>query len=137
ETIYGRVYAAGLTDQTNGNDVAPNLLAQVGYGADGSDPASGWTWVDAMPNPGWDGSEPNNDEYQATLVAPAAGTHDYAYRFSGDGGATWVYCDGGAAGSSDGYDAANAGDLVTTAPPATGTLFFSEYIEGSSNNKAV
>ncbi|MCA9545288.1 MAG: lamin tail domain-containing protein, partial [Myxococcales bacterium] len=47
-----------------------------------------------------------------------------------DGGRTWTYCDGGDAGSSDGYDAASAGSLTVAevdpcdpnpcdAPPAT------------------
>ncbi|MCB9601659.1 MAG: hypothetical protein H6720_15150 [Sandaracinus sp.] len=115
-TVYGRVYVEGLTDQSAGNDPSSRLLAQVGYGAENSLPsAGGWSWIDAEPNPGWAGAEPNNDEYQAELTAPA-GTYDYAYRFSGDGGATWVYCDSDAAGSTNGYDVANAGVLTVSAP---------------------
>lgn len=141
-TVYGRVYAAGLTDTTAMTDVHPRLRAQLGYGPDASDPSTsaGWTWTGASANPGWNGAaagEPNNDEYQATFTLPAAGTYDYAYRFSGDGGATWVYCDTLPPGSSDGYQIANAGDLTTTAPVSTANLFFSEYVEGSSNNKAL
>ncbi|NUP11165.1 MAG: hypothetical protein HOW73_34400 [Polyangiaceae bacterium] len=118
-TVYGRVYAAGLTDQTTSNDPSPNLLGAVGYGPDGSDPAmGGWTWTAAIPNPAWNGTtfgEPNNDEYQAALVVPpsAGSPYDYAYRFSGDGGTTWTYCDSLAPGSSDGYQTANAGNLVS------------------------
>lgn len=120
-TVYGRVYAAGLTDTSGTNDPHPRLVAAVGVGPDGSDPASaaGWTWTTAMPNAGYGpaspGYEMNNDEYQANLAAPGPpGSFDYAYRFSGDGGTTWVYCDGQPAGSSDGYQTANAGALTST-----------------------
>src|SRR5690606_17276683 len=40
-------------------------------------------------------------------------------------------------GSSNGYSPDDAGQLVTVAPTVTANLYFSEYIEGSSNNKAV
>lgn len=72
--------------------------------------------------PGWNGAdvgEPDNDEYRAQ-VAPAAGTYDTAYRFSGDGGVTWIYCDldagEGSDGSEDGYQADNAGSLIVATP---------------------
>lgn len=147
ETIYGRVFAAGLTDvDPSLNDPHVQLVAQVGYGPDASDPTgSGWTWVNAVPNPTYDvitnpAPEPNNDEYQATITLPsAAGSpRDYAFRFSGDGGTTWTYCDTNGNTPAAPYDPALAGDMVTT-PVSTGTInvFFSEYIEGSSNNKAI
>lgn len=106
-TVYGRVYAAGLTDRTSVTDVDPALVAQVGYGPTSSDPALGaWTWIDASPNLGYGpsspGAEEDNDEYQGSLGTTTAGTYDYAYRFSGDFGATWTYCDVGDAGSTDG-----------------------------------
>lgn len=121
--VYGRVYVGGLTDRTTGNDLDTRLVAAVGYGADGSSPAGGgWTWTAAAPNAGYPGpgAEANNDEYQATFTAPsAAGSYDYAFRFSGDGGTTWTYCDtnagAGSDGSQDGYQPANAGALTVTA----------------------
>ncbi len=118
-TVYGRLYIAGLTDQSTANNLAPNVIAAVGYGPDGSDPAlGGWTWTSAVPNPGWDGAvagEPNNDEYQASMTIPssAGSPYDYAYRFSGDGGGNWTYCDGDNAGSSNGYAIADAGQMVS------------------------
>ncbi len=122
-TVYGRLYIAGLTDQSTGNDPVPAVVrGQVGYGPEGSDPsAGGWTWFEALPNPAWDGGaagEPNNDEYMAALVAPvSAGTYDYAYRFSGNAGATWLYGDKatgvpGEDGSENGYQPANAGKMT-------------------------
>ncbi|MCX7807053.1 MAG: hypothetical protein N2515_00470 [Deltaproteobacteria bacterium] len=117
-TVYGRVYVEGLTDRTQMNDPDPLLIAELGWGPVDSDPATStsWRWIRAAPNPGYGpGSpshEPNNDEYQATLTAEMVGIYNYAYRFSGDGGRTYLYCDGQDAGSSDGYQPANAGRLT-------------------------
>ena len=125
-TVYGRVYDEGITDQTNGVDASPLLVGQAGYGPDGSEPAGNpdWKWATATGNPAWDAAtagEPDNDEYQATLVAPAAGTYDHAFRFSLDGGGSWTYCDraagAGSDGSEDGYQVANAGGLVSLPSP--------------------
>jgi hypothetical protein len=116
--VYGRLYIAGLTDQSPFNEPAAAVDAWVGYGPDGSDPAvdPGWTWIPATPNPGWNGDdfgEPNNDEYQATMVVPAPGTYDLAYRFSGDSGGTFTVCDGDPGGSTTGYSPADAGALAS------------------------
>lgn len=116
-TVYGRVYAAGLTERTGATDTDALLVGEVGYGPDASHPSMpSWTWVRGTANvgygPGSAGYEPNNDEYQAPLVAPATGAYDFAFRFSGDGGLTWTYCDTLDAGSSDGYQLANAGELT-------------------------
>lgn len=114
-TAYSRIYVEGLTDQTTGNDIDPQLVVEFGYGADGSDPGGGtWTWVTGAGNFGWNGmaaGEPNNDEYQGDLQFGEAGTFDYAARVSGDGGNTWVYCDldGLVEG---GYTSDQAGDAV-------------------------
>ena len=103
--IFGQVYADGVTELPG---QGPGIIAQLGYGADGSDPAlGGWTWVNATFNT----DVINNDQYMATLTISTPGTYDYAYRYSGDGGVTWLYCDFGA-GSSNGYAVADAGDLV-------------------------
>ena len=140
--VFGRVYIGGLTDLSGVNDPAPSVIGYVGYGPDGTDPAvdATWTWVAGTTNPGYGpaspGYEANNDEYQATLSVPAPGTYDYAFRFSGDNGTTFTYCDGQPAGSSDGYQPANAGQMTSNAV-AVPTLYFSEYVEGSSNNKAL
>jgi hypothetical protein len=61
--------------------------------------------------------EPNNDEYMATLVTPASGgDYDFAFRFSGDIGSTWLYGDKdtgapGEDGSENGYQPGNAGKM--------------------------
>jgi hypothetical protein len=119
-TVYGRVFEEGITDQSTAND--PSIVSQVGYGPDGTNPetASGWTFAASAPNAaygeGSPGFEATFDEHVGSFTAPAPGTYDFAYRFSLDGGTTYLYCDGGAAGSSDGYNPANAGQLTAVAP---------------------
>ncbi len=140
-TVFGRLFIAGLTDLNPINDPAVNVVGWVGVGADGSDPATdpSWTWTMAAPNPGWVGvgfPDQNNDEYQANLLLPPVGTYDYAFRFSGDGGTSFTYCDAGA-GSTDGYAAADAGQMTTQPAGAPGALFFSEYHEGTGLFKAL
>lgn len=115
--VYGRVYAEGLTTRTPMTDPDPMLVAEVGTGPRGTDPSSaGWVWTPASPNPGYGpsspGHEPNNDEYQGEVSRSMPGVYDYAYRFSGDGGRTWVFCDRLDPGSSDGYQPENAGVLT-------------------------
>ncbi|QDG51382.1 hypothetical protein FIV42_11715 [Persicimonas caeni] len=110
--VYGQLYIAGYTDTQSTVFDSPSIVSQLGVGPDNSDPstATGWSWTDASPNTGFDFSQ-NNDEYQATLTAPAtAGNYDYAYRFSGDGGQTWTYCDSN--GPGDGYVPSDAGQLT-------------------------
>ncbi len=136
--VYGRIFVAGLTDATAATDPAANVIGYVGYGPDGTDPAVDltWTWTPATPNaawmdPGFPGS--SEDEYVASLTAPVAGTYDYAYRFTGDGGTTFTYCDTDGTGGGASYEVANAG-AMTTVPNGDPTLmYFSEYLESGSN----
>jgi cysteine-rich repeat protein len=130
--VFGRVYIAGLTDQTPLNNTHPNVIAQFGFGPDGSNPAaspSGWTWANASPTLGYDGiaaGEQDNDEYTYAWTLPAPGAYDYAYRFSGDGGTTWTLCDlqpvGVPGGSANGYSPADAGQATVTPPPVLGVV---------------
>jgi len=139
QSVFGRVFIAGLTDVSGVNDPAAEVIGAVGYGPDGSNPSvsASWVWSDAAPNAGYNagspGYEANNDEYVATLTVPGPpGNYDFAFRFSGDSGATFTYCDSGN-GSADGYAPADAGQLIAR----QAALYFSEYLEGSSNNKAL
>ncbi len=142
--VFGRLFIAGLTDLSGVNDPAPSVIGYVGYGPDGTDPAvdPGWVWNAGVPNavygPASPGYEANNDEYQALLSVPSPpGAYDFAFRFSGDGGTTFTYCDGQPEGSSNGYAPADAGQMTSQAGGPPPVLFFSEYAEGSSSNKAV
>jgi hypothetical protein len=88
ETIYGQVYVAGLTDA---GAPASAIRAQVGFGAQGSDPAAWTTWRPMSINAGC--SCGNNYEYQGTLRPSTAGVYDLLVRFSTDNGLTWAYGD--------------------------------------------
>jgi hypothetical protein len=137
-TAYGQLLITGLTDlDRTANNPHPIVKGQVGYGPDASMPPTSWTWVDAVPNPGWTPSNNPNDEYMATFAVPPmlGSPYDLAFRFSGDDGATWTYCDLDGT-NNNGYTVDQAGAMTSTTS-VTPTLFFSEYIEGSSNNKAV
>src|SRR5205814_362732 len=62
----------------------------------------------------------NNAEYQAPVVFGTAGTYDYLYRFTDDGGVSWVY------GDQDGYvpggsPGTNLPGRATIHPPADTT----------------
>lgn len=103
-TVYGQIYIQGLTDEA-GDPGA--ILAQLAYGASGSDPAT-WNWQPMTFNSGHSGD--NNYEYQGELRTDTAGTFNYLVRFSDDGGRTWVY------GDQDGYVPGQAGSSGTNQP---------------------
>ena len=66
-TVFGRIFEAGLTDESTRNDPTPLIQAQVGYGPDNTNPADNdqWTWLNASPNEAYDGAglgdEANHD----------------------------------------------------------------------------
>ncbi len=101
---YGSLYIAGLTDVNQlGNDPAVNVVGQLGYGPANTAPAANtnWTWINAAPNPAYEpANTPNVDEYFADLNIPIPGSYSAVYRFSGNGGQTWVYA--GTSGSTSG-----------------------------------
>ncbi|MBU1538037.1 lamin tail domain-containing protein, partial [Myxococcota bacterium] len=124
--IFSKVWEQWLTDDT---DQGGFIISELGYGAQGSTPDGSWTWYPAVYNL----SILNDDEYMSRIQPDATGIYDYAFRYSLDGGLSWKLCD--LDGSDNGYDSLDAGELTVT--PAIPNLFFSEYIEGSGNNKAV
>lgn len=110
--VYSHVSVPGLTDQTaDGPDPAPWLRGEIGYGPVGALPTTHpqlFTWTSASPEanpPAW--VFWRHDRYETALAIPLAGLYDYAARFSGDYGATWLYCD--LDGSQNGYTAAQSG----------------------------
>ena len=102
----------GLTNLTaNGPDASPTLLAQVGFGFDGSLPAEVpelWTWFTATavedPPPAVPAQD---DRYVGVVAMTNTGIYDVAGRFSLDDGISWTYCD--LDGSANGYSATTAG----------------------------
>ncbi|MGE5156270.1 MAG: alpha-amylase family glycosyl hydrolase, partial [Betaproteobacteria bacterium] len=103
DTIYGQVYVAGLTDSAA---PASAILAQVGFGAQGSDPGSWPTWKPMSINGGCCGN--NNYEYMGTLRPSSVGVFDLLVRFSTDNGLTWTF------GDQDGF-------ILDANPPEPGT----------------
>ncbi len=119
DLIYGQVWIEG---ETVNPGATPGLMAQVGYGPDGSNPDSNpdWNWVDASFNT----DAGNNDEFKGALLPNATGEYDYAYRYSTTSGLTWLYAD--LDGTDNGYNPAQAGMLTVnpssdTTPPAAPT----------------
>ena len=131
---YGRIYIAGLTDfNVNGLDPDPNVIMEFGYGDDVANVDSWTNWATASPFVG----AGNDDEYRYDVTLPAPGSYHYLYRATGDGGMTWTYCDVDGYIPPDEPGDDSPGVMTTKAATAATSLFFSEYIEGSSNNKAV
>jgi hypothetical protein len=140
-TIAGRVQSLGVTDLTDATDTTAALVAELGWGPDGTDPATNasWTWQAAGPNTTYDataaGGEADVDEYETDLLVPSdtGSPYDYAYRFSGDAGATWTYCD---SDETTPLTTSEYGQMVATAPVVP-VLYFSQYVEGGGSNKAL
>jgi glycosidase len=119
DNAYGQVWIDGVTNQPG---ATPGLVAQLGFGPDGSDPDGNdaWAWGEAAFNT----DAGNNDEFVASLQPDAPGTFDYAYRYSVTDGRDWIYAD--LDGIQNGYSADQAGALTVnpsgdTTPPATPT----------------
>lgn len=85
-TVYGRVLSRGVTEAAG---AGAGIEAQLGYGAVATLPSDTWTWTNAAYNVDVAAGQ---EEWQADLVGPAAGTYSYAYRFRVQGG-PWTYCD--------------------------------------------
>lgn len=116
DPVYGQVWIDGATSQPG---PTLDLIAQVGFGPTGSNPAgSDWLWVDAAFNV----DVGNNDEFAARLLPTAVGEYDYVYRYSTTNGSEWLYADLSGPVSS-GALPANPGRLTVhpsadTTPPA-------------------
>ncbi len=84
------------------------LLAEVGYGAPGSDPRThgSWIWF-----PGWcERPRGDADEFKGAVRIETPGTFSYGWRFSTDGGLSWTYADDD--GAANGLQADRLGTLV-------------------------
>ena len=131
ENIYGQVYIEGVTELPG---ATTGLLAQVGYGPNNSDPRGnpGWIWSDAR----YTANSGNNDEFFGSLIPENVGEFDYLYRYTTDGGLTWVYAyiDGPIPDGT--YDPTNAGDLTVnpstdTTPPSAPVLAIADWSASS------
>lgn len=101
------VQSNGITDQTVNSDPDPRLLAQVGIGAENSDPsAGGWNWYDTEPDNVY--TDDFHDMYDGNIDPAPIGSYHVAARISGDKGMTWIYCDT----SDNTYDIPEAGEVT-------------------------
>ena len=120
DNAYGQVWIDGATSQPGATE---GLLAQLGFGPDGSNPDGNpdWIWVDASFNV----DAGNNDEFVASLLPEVTGRFDYVYRYSTTIGRDWVYADLDGPFASGGLPP-NPGDLTVNSSgdataPATPT----------------
>ena len=125
ETVYGRVYVGGVTDVAGDPGL---ILAEVGFGPVGSDPATWTNWWPMSHNAGCGGCG-NNYEYQGQMFPEAPGNYDYLVRFSTTNGDTWVfgdvdgwYPDPGQSQFNDPGDMTVNASADTTAPAAPTNL---------------
>ncbi|RKH61179.1 lamin tail domain-containing protein [Corallococcus llansteffanensis] len=132
--IFSQFYDADITTRNlNGNDFHPRIEAQLGYGADATNP-EGWTWTQAGFNAGY--SAPggsNDDEMKASLRIPTPGTFSYGFRYRfTDAGAPWVYCDQNGAA----VPPAGTYGSVTVHAPLTNHVVISEFCGGNGSGTA-
>lgn len=112
-TILGQLYKDTITESAG---PAASVVAQLGYGAIGSDPTtSAWTWVSTN----YDSQVGDNDQYAGEFSIDDAGTYAYTYRFSLDNGGTWTAADLDGAGSAPGlsFDSDKLGKLTVVEHP--------------------
>ena len=88
DDVYGQVWIDGYTNQSG---PTPGLIAQAGFGPEGSNPDgnANWIWETA----GFNVDAGNNDEFRASFLPQVIGTFDYVYRYSTTNGSDWLYAD--------------------------------------------
>jgi hypothetical protein len=86
EPVLGQIRIENVTSKAG---PARNLIAQLGYGSQGSDPRTWSTWTPME----WSADVRNNDEWKGVLQPDAPGTYSYLVRFSTSGGERWIYAD--------------------------------------------
>jgi glycosidase len=121
-TYYGRVYVHGLTDASGDPS---GILAQLGFGPQGSDPAT-WNWTNMTVNAAC-GDCGNNYEYQADIRPPQPGTYSVLVRFSTSGGDSWTYGDQNNIGTGTPGVLTATANADTTPPAAPANLRVTDW----------
>jgi hypothetical protein len=105
--VSGRALIQGVTAQPG---AAVGLVAQLGYGPNGTDPATtpGWNWYDAS----YSSEAAGSDRFIGTFPGMGSGEYDYCFRYSYYGAIVYADLDG----SNNGYSPAQAGALTVTPP---------------------
>jgi len=112
DPIEAQVLAQGITDTSTGD--SGKITAEIGFGAVGKDPSkeAGFKWFKARFNRD-DAS--GYDIYDGALTVPLSQTYDVAFRFSQDGGQSWIYADTDETDLS--YQTGKAAKITATDPP--------------------
>lgn len=106
--VYGRVFAAGVTDRDGG---VPAVTMELGLGPAGVQPDQGtWTWQPSTFNVSVMGG---GAEFQSTLPAQPQGVYAYAWRARLGSTGAYTYCD--LDGSQNGFQTNQAG-VFSVAP---------------------
>lgn len=117
DSVYGQLWIDGVTGQAGPTS---GLIAQLGYGEQGSDPRGWTTWS----NMEFNTDAGNNDEYRGVMQPATPGSYSYFTRYSTDDGTTWTYGDlDGIEGGSFGEQTDQPGAMTVrpsadTEPPA-------------------
>jgi glycosidase len=116
DNAYGQVWIDGATNQPG---ATPSLKAQLGFGPQGTDPATNpdWVWVDAAFNT----DAGNNDEFVASMLPETVGTFDYTYRYTTTNGRDWFYAVSGPNNSPSPFGQLTVNASGDTTAPATPT----------------
>jgi hypothetical protein len=88
DDVYGQVWIDGYTNLPG---PTPGLIAQAGFGPEGSNPDGNATWI--WESASFNVDTGNNDEFKASFLPQEVGTFDYVYRYSTTNGSTWLYAD--------------------------------------------
>jgi hypothetical protein len=118
DDVFGQVWIDGVTSLPG---PTPGLMAQAGFGPEGTNPdgAPGWVWSDAFFNV----DAGNNDEFLAYFLPTEVGDFDYLYRYSVADGAIWLYADLDGPVPAGGMPP-NPGKLTVIPEPRTVTITF-------------
>ena len=107
--ISGLVFEGGVTE---GTGQGAGIVAQLGYGPDGSNPSTWSAWASAS----YISDAGTSDRYASTLTIANEGHYDYAFRFRLAAETSWTYADldGNDGDACNSYTASQAGDLLVT-----------------------
>ncbi len=86
QPVYGRIL---IEDVTNTPGATDGILAQVGYGLDGTPPSDWITWIEVP----FDSDQENNDQFASPLLPESTGDFQVVYRYSTNNGLDWINAD--------------------------------------------
>ncbi|MFO7736307.1 MAG: DUF1554 domain-containing protein [bacterium] len=121
DPIFGQIYSENVTDTY---DLSINMIsAQLCYTSDLTDLTS-----PVCEDSAWHKKDNDNHEYYKQITIETAGEYKYYYRFSGDGGTSWVDCNlTSEGGSNSDLSADKVGDMTINENPEGLRIFMSNW----------